>query len=265
MTDATTTSGRRRAGSVLRFFRDLLIILVVAFLISFLLKTFLIRSFYIPSQSMEETLQINDRILVNQLVPDFSEVERGDIVVFEDPGGWLNPSTLAPPSGFESFLQLVGLAADTSHQYVVKRVIGVGGDRVQCCDTEGRVQVNGVSLDEPYAVIPAGESRASAIDFDVVVPEGSYWVMGDNRYQSKDSRYNQDQPGKGFVDSSQVVGRAFVLNWPLRHFTWLGNPSETFVGVEENQKLYGKDDPNAPMTESPTPTDSDATEPDSAE
>lgn len=93
--------------------------------------------------------------------------------------------------------------------------------------------VNGVSLDEPYAVIPEGETRASAIDFDVEVPEGSVWVMGDNRYQSKDSRYNQDQPGKGFVPEDEIVGRAFLLNWPLSHFGWLGTPEGTFTGVEE--------------------------------
>lgn len=229
-------SGRRRRtpmGSVLAFVRDLIVILLVAFLVSFLLKTFLVRSFYIPSVSMEQTLKINDRILVNQLVPDVVDVKRGDIVVFKDPGGWLHPRSTMPPEGFEKVLQAVGLAADTSHEYVVKRVIGVGGDRVACCDAEGRVMVNGVPIDEPYAVIPEGETRASAIDFDVEVPEGSIWVMGDNRYQSKDSRYNQDQPGKGFVPENEIVGRAFVLNWPLNHFTWLNAPDGTFNGVDE--------------------------------
>jgi signal peptidase I len=91
-----------------------------------------------------------------------------------------------------------------------------------------------VPLDEPYIVIPDGEGgRASKIDFDVTVPEGSVWVMGDNRYQSKDSRYNQDQPGRGFVPETEIVGRAFVLNWPLNRFTWLGTPEHTFTGVEQ--------------------------------
>lgn len=228
---------RQRRGGILGFLRDLIIILIVAFVVSFLLKTFLVRSFYIPSQSMEQTLQVNDRILVNQLVPDMVGVQRGDIVVFKDPGGWLHPSSALPPKGFEKVLQAVGLAADTSDEYVVKRVIGVGGDRVSCCDAEGRVMVNGVSLDEPYAVIPEGETRASAIDFDVEVPEGSVWVMGDNRYQSKDSRYNQDQPGKGFVPEEEIVGRAFLLNWPLSHFGWLGTPEGTFTGVEEARSI----------------------------
>jgi len=164
---------------VLRFLRDLVIILVVAFTVSFFLKTFLVRSFYIPSGSMEHTLEVNDRILVNQLVPKVVDVQRGDVVVFRDPGGWLSlpPSSQMPsPTPVESVMQVLGLAADTSADYVVKRVIGIGGDRVACCDANGRVTVNGVPLDEPYAVVPEGKSRVSDIDFDVVVPEGSVWV-----------------------------------------------------------------------------------------
>lgn len=235
MSEAAVSEPRRRQrrGGIVGFLRDLVIILVVAFLISFLLKTFLVRSFFIPSGSMEQTLQIDDRILVNQLVPNVVGVQRGDIVVFKDPGGWLYPRSAQPPQGFEQVLQSVGLAADTSEEYVVKRVIGIGGDRVSCCDTQGRVQVNGVSIDEPYIVIPPGQTRASQIDFDVTVPKNSVWVMGDNRYSSKDSRYNQEQPGKGFVPESEIVGRAFVLNWPLNHFKWLGTPKGTFTGVEE--------------------------------
>lgn len=225
------------ARSLLRFLRDVTIILVVAFTVSFLLKTFLVRSFYIPSGSMEHTLEVNDRILVNQLVPDVVGVERGDVVVFRDPGGWLRlpASTSTPtPSGFEKLLQALGLAADTSTDYVVKRVIGVGGDRIACCDADGRVTVNDVPLDEPYIVIPEGRgNKASDLDFDVVVPDGSVWVMGDNRYSSMDSRYHQDEPGRGFVAESEIVGRAFVLNWPFSRFTWLDNYPDTFTGVSE--------------------------------
>lgn len=226
----------RASASLLRFLRDILIIIVVAFTVSFLLKTFLVRSFYIPSGSMEHTLEVNDRILVNQLVPGLVDVQRGDVVVFRDPGGWLNlpASATAPtPTPLEKALQLVGLAADTSADYVVKRVIGVGGDHVTCCDADGRVMVNGVPLDEPYAVIPEGRTRASDIDFDVVVPADSVWVMGDNRYSSMDSRYHQDEPGRGFVSEQEIVGRAFVLNWPFSRFTWLDNYADTFTGVSE--------------------------------
>lgn len=223
-------------GRLLGFLRDLVVILLIAFLISFLLKTFLVRSFFIPSGSMQQTLQVDDRIMVNQLVPQLVGVERGDVVVFTDPGGWLNQPgsvTNPTPGPIEWVLQAVGLAADTSADYVVKRVIGVGGDRVACCDANGRVTVNGVPLDEPYVFLPAGETRASAIDFDVVVPEGSVWVMGDNRYSSLDSRYHQDEPGRGFVAEDEIVGRAFLINWPLGRLAWLGSYPETFVGVEE--------------------------------
>lgn len=238
----------RQAGpgsSLLRFLRDLLIILVVAFTVSFFLKTFLIRSFYIPSGSMEHTLEIDDRILVNQLVPDVVGVQRGDVVVFRDPGGWLSlpPSARMPtPTPFEKVLQVLGLAADTSTDYVVKRIIGIGGDRVACCDANGRITVNGVPLDEPYAVVPEGKHRVSDMDFDVVVPEGSVWVMGDNRYSSMDSRYHQDEPGHGFVSEDEIVGRAFVLNWPLSRFTWLDNYPSTFTGVSEAAEGAAKDE-----------------------
>ncbi len=236
------------ASSIMRFFRDLLIILVVAFTISFFLKTFLVRSFYIPSGSMEHTLEINDRIIVNQLVPGMVDVQRGDVVVFRDPGGWLSlpPSTRVPvPTPLEQVMQVMGLAADTSADYVVKRVIGVGGDRVACCDANGRVTVNGVPLDEPYAVVPQGTSRVSDLDFDVVVPEGSVWVMGDNRYSSMDSRYHQDEPGRGFVSEEEIVGRAFVINWPFTRFGWLDNYPSTFTGVAEAAASQPKTDTSA--------------------
>lgn len=225
---------RRRRGGLFSFLRDLVIIVLVAFLISFLLKTFLVRSFYIPSGSMEHTLEINDHILVNQLVPKLVGVERGDIVVFKDPGGWLTsqPKT-AEPNFLQQVLQTVGLASDPSDEYVVKRVIGIGGDRVACCDTQGRVTVNGVPLNEPYIVRPEGDARASGIPFDVLVPEHSVWVMGDNRYSSRDSRYNQDQPGKGFVPESEIVGKAFLRNWPLTRLTWLGSYPEVFAPVRD--------------------------------
>lgn len=228
--------------SLLRFLRDILVILLVAFTVSFLLKTFLVRSFYIPSGSMEHTLEVQDRILVNQLVPEIVDVQRGDVVVFRDPGGWLSlPSSATAPSPtpVEQLLQTLGLAADTSADYVVKRVIGVGGDRVQCCDANGRVTVNGVPLDEPYIVVPEGKHSASDLEFDVVVPEGSVWVMGDNRYSSMDSRYHQDEPGRGFVSEEEIVGRAFVLNWPFSRFTWLDNYSGTFTGVAEAAERDG--------------------------
>ena len=216
----------------LKLLRDLVIIVVIALAVSYGLKHFLVRAFYIPSGSMMPTLQVDDRILVNQLVPNIQDVKRGDVVVFSDPGGWVHPRAFPEQTGVQRFLQQIGLQAEVTDEFVVKRVIGVGGDHVICCDANGLITVNGVPLREPYITVPDGVSRVSEIDFDVVVPEGSIWVMGDNRYSSMDSRYNQDQPGRGFVDEDMIVGRAFVLNWPLNRFGLLDSHSEVFAGAD---------------------------------
>ncbi|MEY2698213.1 MAG: hypothetical protein RL720_169, partial [Actinomycetota bacterium] len=232
MTDATPKR-RDPMRSFLLFLRDVLVIFGIAILVSFLVKTFLIRSFFIPSASMEQTLMIDDRVIVNELVPQAIAVEHGDIVVFKDPGGWL---PARPPvevtgiqAGTEWVLSLFGLASPDSNDHLIKRVIGLPGDTVQCCSADGKIIVNGVPITEPYITIPAGETRASAIDFSVTVPESSLFVMGDNRYNSKDSRYNTDKPGGGFVGMDNVVGRAFVLSWPISHWGWLSNYPEVFA------------------------------------
>ncbi|MGW9629208.1 signal peptidase I [Agromyces sp. NPDC055520] len=236
-TDRAVSATPSRRRSVLLFLRDLLVIFVVAVLVSFLIKTFLIRSFFIPSQSMEETLVQDDRIIVNQLVPDVTPLERGDVVVFRDPGGWLpareDPEQPPLVAAVDWFMSFVGLSAPDSNDHLVKRLIGLPGDHVVCCNALGQMSVNGVPLDEPYVALPPGDTKVSADDFDVVVPKGSLWVMGDNRYNSKDSRYNGDTPLKGFVPIDNVVGRAFVVSWPVDHWAWLGNYPETFDGVEE--------------------------------
>nr|WP_236778950.1 signal peptidase I [Agromyces seonyuensis] len=220
------------------FLRDLAIIFVVAVLVSFLIKTFLIRSFFIPSGSMENTLVVDDRIIVNELVPDVVGLERGDVVVFQDPGGWLDsaPEIEQSPvtAAVEWFLSLVGLAAPDSDDHLIKRVIGLPGDTVECCNALGQLSVNGVPLDESaYVKLPVGESRVSQIDFSVTVPEGSMWVMGDNRWNSQDSRYHMDMPGGGSVPIDDVVGRAFVISWPVSRWGWLGNYPEVFDGVPD--------------------------------
>lgn len=228
--DASPRRSRRR--SRLLFLRDLAIIVVVALCLSFLVKTFLVRSFYIPSGSMENTLQINDVILVNELEPNLMPIHRGDVVVFTDPGGWL-PSTMKQTNTnpIEWALSLIGLAAPDSNDHLVKRVIGLPGDHVSCCNALGQLLVNGSPLIEPYIVVPPGETDAAAVHFDVVVPKGELWVMGDNRYHSQDSSLNQSLPGHGFVPESDVVGRAFVITWPIMHWSWLGNYPETFRSV----------------------------------
>ncbi|MBN9607348.1 MAG: signal peptidase I [Actinomycetales bacterium] len=244
----TTRSSRRRAEHDTRrrgwltFLRDVVVIVVAAVIISALIQNFLIRSFYIPSASMENTLQINDRIIVNRLQPSLSPIEHGDIVVFRDPGGWLDPNLIPAPeqngllSVIDQVLGFVGLTAPDSGEHLVKRVIGLPGDEVACCNTLGQLTVNGVPIDEsPYVLLPAGETRASGIDFDVVVPPDSLWVMGDNRYDSADSRLNQDTPSKGFVPFSSVVGRAVVISWPIDRWTWLDDYPSVFAGVESGE------------------------------
>lgn len=226
----------------LTFVRDLLVIVVLAFVISFGLKTFLVRAFYIPSGSMQETLKVDDRILVNQLVPGAIDVKRGDIVVFRDPGGWVHPQIYPQSSGLQSVLQKIGLSAEVTDEYVVKRVIGVGGDKVTCCDANGLIEVNGHPIREPYINLPDGVTKVSELEFEVQVPEGSVWVLGDNRYASKDSRYNQDQPGKGFVSEDEIVGKAFIINWPLNRIETLGNYPEVFAGVELKLDGNGESD-----------------------
>lgn len=216
------------------FFFDLVTILGTALVLSLLLKTFLIRSFFIPSGSMMNTLQIDDRIIVNQLVPEVVPIERGDVVVFKDPGGWLGTVAPKDKNFFETvsefFLSSFGLVAPDSDQHLVKRVIGVGGDHVVCCDADGKLQVNGKSITEPYIIDPKAPSD---VDFDVTVPEGTIWVMGDNRAGSEDSRFHADLPGKGFVALKYVVGRAFVVSWPTSHWKWLDNYPAVFENVDK--------------------------------
>jgi len=230
------TRDRRRGW--LTFLRDVLIIVLVAVLVSFLVKSFLVRSFYIPSGSMESTLMVNDRILVDEITPRFNSYERGDIVVFRDPGGWLpvrtDPERSFLVEGLDWALSLVGLSAPDSDDHLVKRVIGLPGDSVVCCNEIGQITVNGVPIDETdYLKLPTPDSPASSDGFDVIVPENSLWVLGDNRYSSKDSRYNQDQPGKGFVPKDNVVGRAFLTTWPFDRFGLLDFHHEVFAGVPE--------------------------------
>ncbi|MAT17268.1 MAG: signal peptidase I [Leifsonia sp.] len=249
----------RRGSGVLRFLRDVLVILVAAVVISFLIKTFLIRSFYIPSESMESTLLVNDRIIVNELVPGVVPISRGDIVVFQDPGGWLVPQPTVEQeplaAAFDWVLSFVGLTAPDSNDHLIKRVIGLPGDVVTCCDEYGRLSINGVPIDEPYVLLPDGVTKVSRDDFTVTVPEDSLWVMGDNRYESADSRYNRDKPGNGFVPYDNVVGRAFLISWPVDRWTWLDNHEFAFSGVDDAVETpSGEDETDEVGTPSPQAT-----------
>ncbi len=210
---------------------DVAIVVILALLLSFLIKTFLAQPFSIPSESMENTLERGDRIVVSKLSTTVSGVRRGDVVVFADTQGWL-PSAAAAPSGPVAWLArgltAVGLRPQDGQQYLVKRVIGVGGDEVSCCSVAGKVEVNGTEITEPY--LKPG-SVPSQTEFDVIVPAGHLWVMGDNRQHSGDSREHLGGPGGGFVAVDDVAGTVFTRVWPVSRWTWLTNPEQVFAGV----------------------------------
>lgn len=226
----------RKKNVVLAFLIDVASVFVSALILSLIIKTFLLRSFFIPSGSMLETLQIDDRIFVNELVPTLIAPERGDVIVFKDPGGWLGeaPVEVTKPwleQSVDFFLSAFGLIAPDSSQHLVKRIIGKPGDHVVCCSAAGKLEINGTEITEPYV---APGSNPSDLKFDVTVPADSYWVMGDNRGNSEDSRYHGDLPGKGFVNRSFIVGRAFVVSSPIEHWKWLDNYPDVFKAVPNN-------------------------------
>lgn len=235
---ARTTAPRRRRG-VLIFLRDVLVIVLIAALVSFVVKSFVVRSFFIPSASMERTLLIDDRILVDELTPRWTGYERGDVVVFKDPGGWLDaqPQTPAQPPLVEAVdwvLNFVGISATDSQDHLVKRVIGTSGDHVICCNALGQITINGAPIDElAYLNLPEGDTAASNEAFDVVVPEESVWLLGDNRDRSRDSRAHQDLPSGGFVPLANVVGKAFLTTWPFDRVGSIDGHHEIFNGVPE--------------------------------
>lgn len=236
--EPATRRARRGRRSLWPLLRDILVIVLVAIVVSFLVKTFLVRSFYIPSGSMQQTLQINDRIFVDELTPRFGGYERGDVVVFRDPGGWLPITPQQRRAPFEQAvdwaLSLVGLSASDSKDHLIKRVVGTPGDRVVCCNPLGQVTVNGVPIDEtPYLSLKDGQTAPLVVEYDVTVPDGALWVLGDNRDHSRDSRYNVDQPSQGFVPLDNVVGRAFLITWPFARFGSIDAHHDVFAGVPD--------------------------------
>lgn len=218
-------------GSMWAFLRELVIIVVFALVISFVVKTWLLQSFYIPSGSMRNTLVENDRVVVSKLTPGPFDIERGDILVFEDPGGWLPPSEPRERSGVAKVLSWIGILPQDEGIHLIKRVIGLPGDRVECCTADGKLTVNGEPIDEPY-LFPG--APPSSVTFDITVPEGRLWMMGDNRDHSSDSRFH-DQPDDdgslGSVPVENVVGRAFAVIWPLDRATWFDRYEAVFEKV----------------------------------
>jgi len=180
-----------------------------------IVKTFFVQFFYIPSGSMENTLLVNDRVGVNKFGALFSDIKRGEVVVFRDPADWLSVPT-NEDTGLKKVVKdslvFVGVLPDPSKQYLIKRVIGVGGDRVVCCNASNQIEVNGTPITEPY-IYPG--DKPSDSEFDVTVPKGFIWVMGDHRGASADSRFHTQDPNKGMVPLDKVTGRALFVIWPL--------------------------------------------------
>src|SRR4051812_5087279 len=209
--------------------QETLLLIGTALILALLIKTFLVQAFYIPSGSMRDTLRVNDRILVEKWSYWFGDIQRGDIVVFDDPADWLGEEDVSTStSGFTKALSTVGLYPTGGH--LVKRVIGVGGDEVACVN--GKVQVNGVNLQESDYVTLA--KNACEGNFDVKVPPNRLWVMGDNREHSADSRVHTGDPGGGFIPTDDVVGKVFVVVWPMKHWAFLHRPG-TFDNPELDQ------------------------------
>ena len=224
---------RGSSGALFALVRETVTVVVIALGLSLLIKTFLVQAFFIPSQSMENTLLIGDRVLVSKLTPGPIDLKRGDVVVFKDPGGWL-PST--PPvdegplrDGFRDVLTFVGLLPADSGDHLIKRVIGLPGDKVICCDAKGRITVNGAPIQEPY--LYPGDQPSEGKTFNTTVPAGRLWVMGDHREVSQDSRFHPELAGGTVSIKDDVVGRAFVVVWPFSHAKILHNPGSVFADV----------------------------------
>lgn len=215
------TSRTRRA-----LWLEVPLLVVIALVLALLVKTFLMQAFSIPSDSMQNTLQKGDRVVVDKLTPWFgSQPGRGQVVVFHDPDNWLSNEPAPHANPVQKALGFIGLMPSASERDLIKRVIAVGGDTVECQGT-GPVKVNGKPLDEPYVF--AGNTPCSPDNlggrFKVTVPKGKLWVMGDHRQDSYDSRYHQQDKNHGFVPVGNVVGRAIVVAWPVNHWAALSVP-----------------------------------------
>lgn len=215
----------RKAAAPKSFLREVPVLLLAAIVLSLMIKTFIVQAFFIPSGSMEQTLRVGDRVIVNKLVYRFRDIHRGDVVVFNGLDSFVQDSDarIAPPASnpvervVRGIRSLTGMG-DPGEKDFIKRVIGLPGDTVACC-SDGQVTVNGVPLDESGYVFE-DDRRSFA---PVIVAPGKIWVMGDHRSQSSDSRRN------GQVPAARVLGRAVVVVWPIRHAKGLRAPP-TFEG-----------------------------------
>jgi signal peptidase I len=224
---------KRKGGWRRSWLTELVVLAVVALVVALTVKTFIVQPFKIPSVSMEDTLLVNDRVLVNKLVGRLSQIHRGDIVVFDGAGSWDPPVTQDNNIFARFYRDVLSLFGnDSGETDYIKRVIGLPGDHVKCCDASGQVTVNGVPLQEGSYLYPG--SAPSTIRFSITVPPGRLWVMGDNRGDSQDSRlYHCGTPGAicnpwnptGTIPENMVIGRAFLVVWPPSRFKVLWVPS----------------------------------------
>ncbi|MDO9486014.1 MAG: signal peptidase I [Actinomycetota bacterium] len=208
------------------------LILLLAVLLVFAFTAFVAKPFSIPSGSMESTLQIGDRVLVNRFDYRFGQINRGDVVVFDGTDSFVPAASLSPRDPITSIVTAVGQAfgvISPDGTDFVKRVIGVAGDRVQCCDVDGKILVNGQAIVEPYVF--AGDPP-STLPFNVLVPAGKIWVMGDHRSQSADSRAHLGDPGGGMVPESKVIGRVMAVIWPPARWGAVSGP-DTYAKVSQ--------------------------------
>ncbi|WNI28938.1 signal peptidase I [Streptomyces sp. ITFR-6] len=218
--------GGKRAKKPRPLWKELPLLIGIALVLALLIKTFLVQAFSIPSDSMQNTLQQGDRVLVDKLTPWFgSEPERGEVVVFHDPSGWLDGEPTPESNAVQTFLSFIGLMPSSQEKDLIKRTIAVGGDTVSC-KKGGPVVVNGKPLDEPY-IFPGGTPCDDMPFGPFKVPDGKIWVMGDHRQDSSDSRYHTNDVNKGFVPVDDVVGRAVLVAWPVNRWATLPVP-DTF-------------------------------------
>jgi signal peptidase I len=208
------------------FWLELPLVVVVAVLLAFVVKSLVVQVFFIPSGSMENTLQVGDRVAVNRFIYRFSDPQRGDVVVFDGVDSFVPASAEAPSEGpvvelVKELGRTVGVVPPPDTVFV-KRVVGIGGDQVKCCDLKGRISINGQAIDESSYLHPG--DAPSNTRFNVVVPEGELWMMGDHRSDSADSRSHQGDPGGGFVPVDRVLGKSFAVIWPWQQIQLLRNP-----------------------------------------
>ena len=221
--DVARAASRRRSDekAPLPAWQETVLLVGTALVLALIVKTFFLQAFYIPSGSMRDTLKVNDRILVQKVAYWFGEINRGDIVVFDDPANWLGEEDgQSPSNAVTKGLATIGLYPTGGH--LVKRVIGTEGDSVSCSD--GLVSVNGELLDESGYVTLAKQACSGSWTAPPV-PDDHIWVMGDNRNHSADSRAHMGDPGGGFIPASDVIGKVFAVVWPAKDWSFINRPA----------------------------------------